>query len=232
MRGFAAVFHLELRNFPHQAHVFNLRAAELESILVRWRRGAVVELAGRKWVPEQARLTVLEGPELAPHELAMNRGWSAALRTGRDVTAGQLTASPLLDARPRELPHDRAAHDELTRELLALAREGPVSLQQAWRLADAWFPSQRAGERLALAEAAVQQLLSEGTAVLCRGRRASAARNVVPDRDVDPLLLALETWLGEHDAMVFLCASTSEVDGARPAAASPPAEGAAGTPPA
>ncbi len=89
-----AVYHVELRHFPRNLCRFNLSAAELQTaILAPWAADRSFEFGDVRWDPRQARLTVLEGPRLAPGELTMGRGWSAAQRQGRDVTAELLAAT-------------------------------------------------------------------------------------------------------------------------------------------
>jgi 2-iminobutanoate/2-iminopropanoate deaminase len=83
-----AVYHVELRHFPRNVCRFNLSAAELQTaVLTPWAADRPFEFGDVRWDPRHARLTVLEGPRLAPGELTMGRGWSAAQRQGRDVTA-------------------------------------------------------------------------------------------------------------------------------------------------
>jgi len=91
-----AMFHVELRQFPHNLCRFNLSEHELRAIAERWAREQWVALGDRKWDPNQARLTILEGPKLGPEQLTMGRGWRTAQRSGEDVTARVLA-----DARAR-----------------------------------------------------------------------------------------------------------------------------------
>jgi hypothetical protein len=57
------VFHVELRQFPHQARAFNLSREELDArILGPWISGAPIELQDRRWTSEKAKLTILAGP--------------------------------------------------------------------------------------------------------------------------------------------------------------------------
>ncbi len=70
------MFHVELRQFPHQARAFNLTRDQLEArILGPWVSGGSIELDDRHWLPDRARLTIYEGPHLAPDQLGMGRGW-------------------------------------------------------------------------------------------------------------------------------------------------------------
>jgi hypothetical protein len=87
------VYHVELRQFPHNFCRFNLTDRQLhEAILDAWARGDWIELGERKWSPHQAKLTVLDGPELPVDQLSMGRGWRNAARQGRDVTEELLAA--------------------------------------------------------------------------------------------------------------------------------------------
>ena len=81
------MFHVELRQFPHNACAFNLNEAELlQTLVIPWSQEQWVELGERKWNPHQARLTVLEGPHLPVEDLAMGRGWRNAQHQSEDVT--------------------------------------------------------------------------------------------------------------------------------------------------
>ncbi len=81
------MYHVELRQFPHNFCRFNLTGEELrETILHAWANGGWIELGERKWNPHQANLKVLEGPQLPVEQLSMGRGWRNAERHGRDVT--------------------------------------------------------------------------------------------------------------------------------------------------
>jgi hypothetical protein len=87
------VYHLELRQFPHNFCRFNLTEPELhETVLDGWVRGEWIEIGERRWNFHQAHLKVLEGPELPVEQLSMGRGWRNAVRQGSDVTE-QLLAS-------------------------------------------------------------------------------------------------------------------------------------------
>jgi len=81
------MFHLELRQFPHVARAFNLTREELDLRFARpWVGGETVVHDDRRWSPERARLTILEGPELRVEEIGLGRGWATAGRSSRDVT--------------------------------------------------------------------------------------------------------------------------------------------------
>ena len=71
------MFHLELRQFPHVARAFNLSREELERRFVGpWVSGQAIDQDDRRWSPEKARLTILEGPELRLEEIGLGRGWA------------------------------------------------------------------------------------------------------------------------------------------------------------
>jgi hypothetical protein len=95
------MYHVELRQFPHNFCRFNLAERELrETILDAWAQGEWIELGERKWSPHQANLTVREGPQLPVEELSMGRGWRNAARQGRDVTE-ELLATARVAESPR-----------------------------------------------------------------------------------------------------------------------------------
>ncbi len=81
------VYHLELRQFPHNVCRFNISEAELrEQVLVPWAQEKWIEFGERKWSPHQATLTVLRGPRIPFGQLTMGRGWRTAQRDGEEVT--------------------------------------------------------------------------------------------------------------------------------------------------
>jgi hypothetical protein len=89
-----AVYHIELRQFPHNLCHFNMTAEQLGAAVVEpWVREEWIEMGDRKWSPHQAKLTVLESPHIPVEELSMGRGWRAAQREGRDVTESVLAAA-------------------------------------------------------------------------------------------------------------------------------------------
>jgi hypothetical protein len=80
------MYHVELRQFPHNMCRFNLDERALAAILEPWAQRRVVEFGERKWHPEQARLRVLDGPSIPIAQLTMGRGWRTAERQSIDVT--------------------------------------------------------------------------------------------------------------------------------------------------
>jgi hypothetical protein len=149
------VFHVELRQFPHQTRAFNLTREQVQAwIVTPWLSGAAVELDERRWIPDKAKLTIYEAPPLPADQLGLGRGWANVTRTGEDVTARLLA----------EMAHP-APVAELKREL---AVGGTVSLGRLLELAGARYPQSRVSERLALCEQAVWELLHEGAASLAQ----------------------------------------------------------------
>ncbi|MGO9763374.1 MAG: hypothetical protein ACLP1Q_19145 [Solirubrobacteraceae bacterium] len=80
------MYHIELRQFPHNVCRFNLSGQELGAVVAPWVSEQFVEVGERKWRTDQARLTILEGPQLGMDQLTMGRGWRAAERQSVDVT--------------------------------------------------------------------------------------------------------------------------------------------------
>jgi hypothetical protein len=153
------VYHVELRQFPHNMCRFNLSERELvDTIVGSWVQEKWIEFGERKWNPHQARLTVLEGPHLAVEELAMGRGWRNAQRHSEDVTERVLErARAEQDARAAEAGADAAAAGADER-LLELLGADPGALLASWRLTAARRPELAPSEALALAEATLRSL--------------------------------------------------------------------------
>jgi hypothetical protein len=152
------MFHVELRQFPHNACAFNLTEAELSQIVEPWSRDEWVEMGERKWSPHQARLTVLEGPHLEIEDLAMGRGWRNAQHKSTDVTEqviARALASPPAAPASVETAAQPAVGDA---ELQALLGPDPAALLQAWRLAAQRRPELSPSESLALAESTLNSL--------------------------------------------------------------------------
>src|SRR5262249_23287797 len=67
--------------------VFNLDEARLRRQIVEpWLRGAELQLADKAWDPRECTIKILDGPELAPPDLAHGRGWNSAERSSENVT--------------------------------------------------------------------------------------------------------------------------------------------------
>jgi hypothetical protein len=156
------VFHLELRQFPHQTREFNLTREQLEArVVVPWVRGEMVELGERRWAPDRAKLVIYEGRALATDEIGMGRGWSNVTRSGEEVTARVLDEA-------RAVAQSPPALDALKRALLARSVEGPVGMGQVLALAGELEPSLSAPQRLELAGRAIWDLLQNERLKLSR----------------------------------------------------------------
>jgi hypothetical protein len=174
------VFHVELRQFPHQARAFNLSRDELEArILAPWVTGAPIDLQDRRWTSEKAKLTILEGPELRPDEIGLGRGWNNATRSGTDVTDAMLEQAQRL----REAPAD-----ELKEAIVAACAGSPISLAQVVAVAAAREPQRRPSELLAAAEQGIWELLHAGRLRLLRHG------DTVPPERWQAVLLSWSSW--------------------------------------
>ncbi|MFL5864719.1 MAG: hypothetical protein ACJ780_28815 [Solirubrobacteraceae bacterium] len=177
------MFHLELRQFPHVARVFNLSREDLESRFVRpWVAGAIIEYDERRWVPERSRLKILDGPELRPEDMGMGRGWGAATKGATDVTDAILAqARRGAEARP-EL--------EALKGAIAEVAGTPLGFQDVMALAAAAHPHWRASQQLELAEQAVWEMLHQSRLDMTVNGSAVARRRW------QPIVLSWATWAG------------------------------------
>jgi len=163
------MYHVELRQFPHNFCHFNLSAAELAAIVEPWKRGEPIEVGDRKWSPHQAKIRILEGPELELQELSMGRGWRAAERRSQDVTDRVLATAPTAPGAPppHAAPPPQGSGPAsapgpggpgLADPLAALVQIGALLGPEAPRLLDAWRsaaagdPSLSPSQALAMAE--------------------------------------------------------------------------------
>jgi hypothetical protein len=224
------VYHLELRQFPHNLCRFNLSAQQLREIVDPWNRDPWVEVGERRWRPETAKLTVLEGPQIPLNQLSMGRGWRVVQHNSKDVTervlaaaaqaaaadaAAQASLQPAASqqAAAQQTPPDSdLIADSLGLELLAQLGEEPAPLSQAWGLAAARFPERSPSESLATAEAAVASLLRGGLIVLIEPRpsephgqgHAPPPAAQVGEGDVERLLAMRDSWVDHGDATGLL----------------------------
>jgi hypothetical protein len=165
------MFHIELRQFPHNVNRFNLDQAGLWAVLEPWVRDQAVELGDRRWSPLQTTIKVIEGPEIPLDQLTMGRGWRAAEREGEDVTDYVLaqareavaSASPGTTAQAAGMAHAPAAAVQTPAasspgglaagvELAGLLGADAVRLLAAWSEIAARAPALAPSESLALAE--------------------------------------------------------------------------------
>jgi hypothetical protein len=211
------MYHIELRQSFHNLCHFNLDEGALGAIVKAWTTDPWVEIEGRKWTPQQARLRIIEGPELPLAQLTMGRGWRAAERQGTDVSDRILTAAgEAARAAAQGAPQQGAAQgaaqgpvsdaaleaDSLSLELLSLLADGPAPLYYAWRLAAKRFPERTPGEALMLAERSVASLLSTRLIVLLTpaadgdGGREDPASDGLPvgEQELQRVLNAHDSW--------------------------------------
>ncbi len=151
------MYHLELRQFPHNTCRFNLTEQELRAVLEPWVREKFVEVGERKWSPHQAKLTILEGPRLEVQQLSMGRGWRAAQHQSEDVTERLLAQAKQADDATAGVG-DAAPAGGFAEQLLPLLGADPAALLQAWRLIAERRPELSPSESLALAEATLTSL--------------------------------------------------------------------------
>ncbi len=134
------MYHIELRQFPHNMCKFNLSEQELfDTIVSGWAQGQWIEMGERKWNPHQAKLTVLEGPQIPVDLLSIGRGWSNAQHHGEDVTE-RVLAQARQAASPGgtpSMPRDRA--DRRSGGSAASRCSDPIPWR-CWR-PGAWPPS-------------------------------------------------------------------------------------------
>ncbi len=186
------MYHLELRQFPHNFCHFNLTVQALrETVLDAWARGEWVEVGERRWNSQQATLTVIEGPELPLEQLSMGRGWRNALRLGTDVTAELLA-----DARTRLSATETGAIDASGHG----KGPAPGTARSAWAAITGPSSTPAAapppGGQPAAEEALARQLLSllgENPGPLLRAWQLALEQH--PDRTPSQCLAAAEDFL-------------------------------------
>jgi hypothetical protein len=176
------MFHVELRQFPHQTRAFNLTREELDArILGPWTSGGAIELDDRRWSRDRARLTIYEGPHIAPEDLGMGRGWQNVTREGEDVTDRLLATV----AQP-------PAVAGLKRDVVDRCAYGPLRLGRLVELTGERYPGSRVSERIGLCEQAVWELLHDGAIEMTRGG------GLVPREDWQAVLISWEAWRGDR----------------------------------
>jgi hypothetical protein len=224
-------YHIELRQFPHNTCHFNLTAQQLSAAIVEpWAREKWIDIGDRKWNPNQAKLTVIEGPHLAVEELSMGRGWRTAQRRGHDVTERLLTAARerieggaqgsslggqaaagqtgealrgSAGATPWPPQADLLA-DSLGLQLLSALGSDRVALHRTWELASASYPERTPGECLVLAELAVASLLRSRLVVLAVQGEADGEARQLDEEEAQTALRAVDSWSGEGSSGVSM----------------------------
>jgi hypothetical protein len=178
------VFHLELRQFPHVARVFNLSRDELEARYARpWASGLAIEHEDRRWEPGKAKLTIYEGPEIGVSDMGMGRGWQNVGRTAQEVTETVLAQA------------QRAAESRSTVEMFKATLRGaarhPVSFPEVLRLARHEIPRSRPSEQLGLAEQSVWELLHQGRLALL------GPEGALDGEGWAQVVMSFDTWSGD-----------------------------------
>jgi hypothetical protein len=186
-----AMFHLELRQFPHVARAFNLSREELDTRFARpWVSGTAIQHQDRRWAPERARLTIYEGPALRPDEIGLGRGWATVGKTAREVTETVLG----------EAQRGAGASQAVQTFTAVLIAEAATSLPlgDVVILAAREYPQWRPSEQLALAEQAVWEMLHHRQLTLTRGGAA------VDAEDWRAVLLSWGSWSGDSSPQLLL----------------------------
>ncbi|HET8979254.1 MAG TPA: hypothetical protein VFN87_13915 [Solirubrobacteraceae bacterium] len=165
------MYHLELRQFPHVARIFNLGREELDARFVRpWVTGSIIEHDERRWAPDRVRLKILEGRALRPDELGMGRGWATASRACADVTEAVMAevrrgarAHPEVESLKAVIEEVAAGAPPRGTEARAAgtAPGGAIGFADVMALAAAAHPGRRVSEQLAIAEQAVWEMLHQ-----------------------------------------------------------------------
>ena len=186
-----AVYHLELRQFPHTARVFNLERAELDARFVRpWVKGEMIDHDERRWAPERTKLKILQGPPVALEELGMGRGWGQVTKDSEDVTDA-VTAEAARGAQAR--PEVEALKEQVVRAAGQVIDFGSIAA-----LAGVAHPGWRASEQLSLAEQAVWELLHQERLTMLAGGEP------VPREGWQEVVLRWSTWAAAGEARYSL----------------------------
>jgi hypothetical protein len=187
------MFHVELRQFVHVARAFNLSREELDGrILHPWVTGASIALQDRRWSAEKAKLTIIDGPELAAGDLGLGRGWGNAVREGHNVTAA------LIGEAEREVGPSPA--DELKEDIVSAACRSPLPLRAIVELVAVRNPQRRPSELVAVTELAVWELLHHGQLTIFRGEQE------VDRDDWQRVLLSWPSWIDAGPGEVTVAA--------------------------
>jgi hypothetical protein len=180
------VFHVQLRQRRNTASVYNLSQEEVRDRFVTLMvADRVFDFAEKQWNPRETRLTVLEGRQLRPDELGFGRGWPNAKRTGTDVTDLFLS-----DGRVRGPQSDPVMRleDRIAGRLAA----APLPLRELLAMTAELMPGHTVGERLAVCERTVWELLQRGG----RGLQLDGAPLTADAWQAQ--LLDTDTWLGDR----------------------------------
>jgi hypothetical protein len=149
------MYHVEIRQFPHAAHAFNLNREELDARFLRpLAEGRRLQYNERQWAPEKVKIAIYEGPQLAVEEIGMGRGWGNVTKGGENVTARLLAEARLQAESPAGL-------DGLKQAIVERCADGPLSYEQLLAMAAELAVGADANQTVALAARAVWELLQE-----------------------------------------------------------------------
>ncbi|HEY4897181.1 MAG TPA: hypothetical protein VII01_13955 [Solirubrobacteraceae bacterium] len=169
------MYHVEIRQFPHNAWRFNLSDGDLVTVVEPWVREVAVDFGERRWSPHTARLTILQGEPMKPEQLTMGRGWRAAERQSEDVTEKLLASAREFyrgsssERAPSASPQATDASSPVTGltsetvgdplgvgvQIAALLGPDAARLLDAWRAAAAAPSDLKPSQSLAVAEQAL-----------------------------------------------------------------------------
>jgi hypothetical protein len=186
-----AVYHLELRQFPHTARVFNLNRAEVDTrFAVPWVKGEMIDHDERRWPPERTRLKILMGPAVRLDELGLGRGWGQVTKDSEDVTDAVIARA---ERGARSRPEVEALKEQVAQAVGQVLSFGAVAA-----LAGTAHPGWRASEQLSLAEQAIWELLhQERLTLVCGGEP------VAPEQWQE-VVLRWSTWTAPGEAQYGL----------------------------
>jgi hypothetical protein len=177
------MYHLELRMSSDQARAYNLSEADLnDRFLLPLTSGHAVSYGDKEWIPEKTRVIVFEGPPLRPDQIAMGRGWPNVQKHGQDVTERMLGSVKQTAVR-------NPTAEALKQRLFGRLAAGPVTLGDVLALSAEMSTGQPFSGQVAIAEAAVWELLQHDELVL--------------ESDGQPVLQTEWQWLlGSHRAWI------------------------------
>ena len=107
----------------------------------------------------------------------------------------------------RLVPPGQANFQDFKLTVVSDASEDWLGVFEVWWGANSWYPERPLSERLALAEAAVRDLLSEGLVEMYRGESWEGEKTAVPTDERDDVLREWETWAVPNGPRVFLDAT-------------------------
>lgn len=199
----ARVFHVELKQFPSTGRRFNLTREQLNGrFLVPWLAGKSIELDDKRYLPEKAKLRILEGPPLRIEEIGLGRGWANAERAGEDITE-RVLAQATQTASPTSFG---ATVEEFKSEVVGACTLRRIGFGEVVQLASVRYPRSRVSERLGLAERAVWELLHEGrVAIFIPG-----ADEPVPREHCESIVLAWDSWKADAAAGPVIASTPAE----------------------